>query len=188
MSRSFLILPLLTSFAMSGCASQTTLYRDTNVDFGRIESVAVLPFQNLSRQQLASERVYDVVSAQMLARGAFYVVPRAEVDRALRSLGITDPTSVGIEDIKKLRQALIVDAVVTGIVREYDELRADRAAGNAVSLSLRMFESLNGKVIWAASTSRGGVGFSERLLGGGGQPMNEVTEEAADELLRLLFE
>ncbi len=50
-----------------------------------------------------------------------------------------------------------------------------------------MQETSTGKVIWTGTTTKGGVSFSDRLFGGGGAPMNHLTEEAVDDLLNKLF-
>ena len=56
-----------------------------------------------------------------------------------------------------------------------------------VSVSFKMMEGQNGKIVWSASSTRGGVGFKDRLLGGGGEPMNVITEKAVNDILNKLF-
>ncbi len=50
-----------------------------------------------------------------------------------------------------------------------------------------MIETQTGKVVWTASSTKGGISVWDRLFGGGGKAMNEVTEEAVDDLLDKLF-
>jgi hypothetical protein len=50
-----------------------------------------------------------------------------------------------------------------------------------------MLEAQTGRVVWTASSTKGGVSTSDRLLGGGGEPMNKVTEIAIDDLLDKMF-
>jgi hypothetical protein len=50
-----------------------------------------------------------------------------------------------------------------------------------------MIESQTGKVVWTASSTRGGVNIWDRLFGGGGKPMNKVTEKAVDDLIYALL-
>ncbi len=87
----------------------------------------------------------------------------------------------------KLGKVLKVDAIVTGTVREYGEVRSGTASGNIVSLSIQIMETATGKVVWAASSTQGGVSTADRLLGSGGTPMNQVTEAAVNDLLNKLF-
>ena len=79
------------------------------------------------------------------------------------------------------------DAVITGIVREYGELRSGSASANVISVSLQMMEAETGRVVWSASSTQGGVTAGDRLLGGGGRPLNVVTQKAVNDLLDKLF-
>lgn len=173
--------------ALAGCAARSSdIYRAENMDFGSIQTVAVLPFGNASRDQTASERVRDVFVVMLLASN-IYVVPQGEVVRGINTLGITNPVAPSTEEVTKLATFLKADAVITGLLREYGEVRSASSAANVVSMSLQMFEAKTGQVVWSASTTKGGITMKERLLGGGGQPMNVVTEKAVNEILDKLF-
>jgi hypothetical protein len=159
------------------------------MDFGSIKTVVVMPFWNLTGSQQASDRVRDVFANALLATNGVYVVPTGEVSRAVSRLGIAISTTPSAEEIVKLGAMLKADAVITGVVKEYGEVRASSAASNVVSVSLQMLETGTGKVIWSAESTKGGVTWGARLLGtGGGEPMNLVTEQAVDDLLLKLFE
>ena len=173
--------------ALAACAAPAPRYQDKEMDFGSMRSVAVLPFTNLSRETVAADRVRDVFVTMLLATGAVYVVPHGEVVRNLGALGVQVPSSPSIDEVVKLGKALKVDALVTGTVREYGEVRSGTAAGNVVSLSIQIVETATGKVVWAASSTQGGVSTADRLLGSGGTPMNQVTEAAVNDLLNKLF-
>lgn len=173
--------------ASIACATSGARYHDPVMDFGQISTVAVLPFVNLSRDAQAADRVRDVVVNMMLAAGTFYVLSQGEVARGVSRAGIKDATAPSAEEVGKLGTILSADAVILGVVKEYGEVRAAASAANVISLSVQMQETQTGKIIWSASSTQGGIGFWERLLGGGGEPMNRVTEKAVDDLLDKLF-
>lgn len=173
--------------SLAACASSGHRYQDRNMDFGSLRTVAVMPFQNLSRDNLAAERVRDVFQNALLASEAVYVVPNGEVARAVSRVSVPNPTAPSTEEIVKLGAALKAEGIVTGTVKEYGEVRSGSATGNVISVSVQMHEAATGKVIWSGTTTKGGVGFSDRLFGGGGAPMNYLTEEAVDDLLNKLF-
>lgn len=188
------IVPCLLILALSGCAGTRSLisdsgtaYRDPNMDFGLIQTVAVMPFQNLSRDNLAGDRVRDVFITMLQGTGAVYVVPPGEVVRGINRAGITLPAIPAPEEVVRFAGSVKADTVITGTVREYGEVRSGTSAANLISLSLMMMEAQTGKVVWSASSTKGGIGASDRLLGGGGDPMNRVTEKAIDDLLDKLF-
>lgn len=182
-----LLLAVATATALSACASSGHRYQDKNMDFGSIKTVAVMPFQNLSRDNLAGDRVRDVFVSALLASEAVYVVPNGEVARAMSKVGVANATAPSAEEVVKLTAALKADAVFTGTVKEYGEVRSGNAVGNAISVSVQMQEASTGKTVWTGTTTQGGVTFSDRLFGGGGTPMNYLTEEAVNDLLNKLF-
>jgi hypothetical protein len=135
----------------------------------------------------AADRVRDVFMTMLLATGGVYVIPPGEVARGIANAGVSSPTSPSVDDVRKLATALKADAVITGVIREYGDVRQSTASANIISLSLQMREAQAGRVVWSASSTKGGIGVKERLLGGGGQPMNVITEKAVNEILNELF-
>lgn len=172
----------------SVCTAQVTdVFRDPRMDFGSIQTVAVVPFANLARDQVVAERVRDVFVNRLLSTEAVYVLPVGEVARGIAKLEIQTPSSPTPEDVVKLGALLKADAVITGVVREYGEVRSGTTSSNIISMSIQMVEAGTGRVVWSASSTKGGISFWDRLIGGGGQPLNKVTEQAIDELFEKLL-
>jgi hypothetical protein len=170
------------------CTAQVTdVYRDPKMDFGSIQTVAVVPFANLARDQVVSERVRDVFVNRLLSTEAVYVLPVGEVGRAIAKLDIQNPSSPTVEEIVKLGALLKADAIVTGVVREYGEARSGTTTSNIISMSIQLIEAGTGKIVWSGSSTKGGVSFWNRMFGGGGQPLNRVTEAAVDALFDKLL-
>ena len=182
----FVLVALVVSAPV--CSAQVTdVYRDPNMDFGSIQTVAVAPFANLARDQVVAERVRDVFINRLLSTGAVYVLPVGEVARGLSRMELQNPASLSPEDVVKLGALVKADAVITGVVREYGEVRSGTTTANIISMSVQIIEAGSGKVIWSASSTKGGISFWNRLFGGGGQPVNKVTEEAVDALFDRLL-
>ena len=181
---------VLVAFAIAApaCTAQVTdVYRDPNMDFGSIQKVAVVPFQNFARDQVVPERVRDVFVNRLLAADGVYVLPVGEVARGIGKVEPANPSTPTAEEVVKLGAALKADAVITGVVREYGEVRSGTTTANIISMSIQVIEAGTGKVVWSASVTEGGISFMARLFGGGGQPMNRVTQRAVDTLLDKLL-
>jgi hypothetical protein len=172
---------------LAACATTSDIYRDPNMDFGAIQGIAVMPFLSLARDNVVAERVRDVFINDLLATGAIYVVPVGEVARGVSRAEIANPAAPSPEEVVKLGTIIKVQAVMTGVVREYGEVRSGTTSANIVSVSLQMMEGTTGKVVWSASSTKGGISILDRLLGGGGQPMNKITEKAIQDLINKLF-
>ena len=170
-----------------GCASDEA-FLDPNMDFGSLRTVAVLPFENLTQEEYAAARVRDAFATMLLATGAVYVLPPGEVARAMGAIGRFQIEGPSSEQVKQLAGDLDADALFTGVVLEYGAVRSGSASSNVVSVSLQMIEKSSGAVVWSASSTKGGISILDRLFGGGGKPMNAVTEKVVDDLLDKLFQ
>jgi polysaccharide biosynthesis protein PelC len=177
----------LVFLLLIACARPRSTYIDPNMDFGTVKSVAVMPFVSLAKDPIVAERVRDVFINRLLATGAVYVVPVGEVARGVARGEVQNPSAPSPEEAVKLAGIIKVQAIITGTVREYGEVRSGATSANIISVSLQMIETQTGKVVWTASSTRGGISIWARLFGGGGQPMNKVTERAVNDLIYRLL-
>jgi len=175
---------------LSGCATSPTLpdYTNEQMDFSAVRSVAVLPFHDLVGDTRAADRVRDTYMGMLLATRAVYVLPSGEVNRGIARASIRNPQQPTTDEIVKLKKELGVDAVITGVLREYGKVRSGSAEANMISLSLQMSETQTGSTIWSGSSTKGGISLADRMLGTGGRPMNDVTVQVINDLLDQLFE
>ncbi len=190
MSRTLILKVVLICFVpvfFAACATNSNVYRDPNMDFGAIQTVAVMPFVSLAKDNVAAERVRDVFINKLLSTGAVYVVPVGEVARGVARAEIANPSTPSPEEVVKLASIIKVQAVITGVLKEYGEVRSGTTSANIISVSLQMMEVQTGKVVWSATSAKGGINIWDRLFGGGGQSMNKVTEKAVDDLINKLF-
>ncbi len=186
--KKFIMSFLLASLAACGPRVTPTGFHDPDMDFAALRTIAVMPFENLTRDKLAAERVRSTFTNSLLSTGAVYVVPSGEVARGVARAGVRNPAAPSMEDIAKLAGIIRVDAVITGAVKEYGEVRSGAASANVISVSLQMIEVQTRKVVWAASSSKGGISAWDRLFGSGGRPMSDVTRMAVDDLIDKLFQ
>lgn len=178
---------LVLSAASCASSSRGLYYSNPNMDFQAIKTAAVMPFQNLTREQLAADRVRDVFSNMLLATSEIYVMPPGEVSRGILITGVANPVIPSPEEVIKLAAVIKVDVIITGTVKEYGEVRSGTSSANLISISLQMIEAATGKTIWSASTTKGGITTTDRLFGGGGKPMNDITEEAVEDIIEKIL-
>jgi hypothetical protein len=182
-------LPLILVFLVA-CTSKPSVsesYHDPDIDFSLLRTIAVMPFSNLTNDKLAGERVRNTFINSLFSTAALYVIPAGEVARGISRAGIENPWSPSGEDVSKLAAIVGADSVITGVVNEYGEVRSGAITGNVISVSMQMIEKESRKVIWSASATRGGISTWDRLFGGGGQPMEDVTQAAVNDIIKKLF-
>jgi hypothetical protein len=186
----FCILRFFIAVFLVACGSKYNVsenYHDPNVDFSLLRTIAVMPFSNLTSEKLAAERVRNTFMNSLLSTGVLYVIPAGEVARGISRAGIDNPWAPSGEDVNKFAAIVGADSVITGVVMEYGEVRSGAVSANVISLSMQMIEKDSRKVIWSAATTKGGISIWDRLFGGGGQPMEDVTQAAVDDIINKLF-
>ncbi len=157
----------LVLFSLTSCAPTVReIYQDPNMDFGAVRTVAVMPFVNLTRDQMAGDRVRDVFINALLSTEAIYVLPTGEVARGVARAEIANPYTPSSEEVIKLGKMIKVEAIFTGTLKEYGDVRSGTSSANVISMSLQMVETETGRVVWTASTTKGGITFVDRLFGG----------------------
>jgi hypothetical protein len=174
----------------ASCASRKAAevtYHDPNMDFSLIQTVAVLPFDNLSTNPRAGQAVRDVFMTMLQATGSLYVLPPGEVGRGMDRMALGVKHDLTAEEIVQFANIVEADVVIVGTVIEYGELRSGGSSGGVVSLGVRMLEAESGRVVWSASSSAGGVSAGARVFGGGGKPMDRKIRKAVNKLLDRLF-
>ena len=186
--KKFSLFLLLISLAACSSRSALTSYHDPNMDFAAVRTVAVMPFDNLTRDSQAADRVRDIFANSLLSTGALYVIPSGEVSRGVARAGILNPAIPSMEEIAKFSGIIKVDAIITGSVTEYGEVRSGNANANVISFQVQMIETQTRTIVWTASSTRGGVSFWDRLFGSGGEPMNDVTLTAVADVIDKLFD
>lgn len=183
------IIPLaVIALLLTSCAGKPIdTFHNPTMDFAAIQTVAVMPFTNLTDDKRAGERVRDVFVTFLSATEAMYVLPPGEVQRGISRGGVFNPDAPSPEEVQKLAGIIKADAVITGVVREYGAVRSGSTTANVISVSMSLIEAETGKVVWTASSTKGGISMGDRLFGGGGEPMNKITEEAINEIIDKLF-
>ena len=184
------VITALMILCLTACAASksSSSFHDPGIDFGALRTLAVLPFENFSRDKLAGERVRDTFVNNLLATGAIYVIPSGEVARGLLRTGVVNRSAPSLEEVTKLAAIIKADALITGTVREYGEVKSGTASANVISLSMQMIEVQSQKVVWTATSTKGGIRLVDRLLGSGGEPMDDVTEAAINDIINKLFQ
>jgi polysaccharide biosynthesis protein PelC len=174
---------------LNGCAtSSPDVFRDSTMDFASIKTIAIFPLANFSKDQLAGERVRDVMANAIMANSDIYVIPPGEVARGIANAGVAIVSAPAPDELVRFCKATKADAVITGTLREYGDVRSGTAMADVISLGVQLVESQTGRIVWSTSTTQGGIDIWARLFGGGGKPLNVVTEKAVYDIISKLFD
>ena len=184
---------LFSMVFLGSCKSSMppTEFVNPDFDFGFVERVAVLPFENDTNDRLASSRATRLTMTELLASGALDVVEPGEIEAAIDQIedfSIRKAGRPSTAQITSLGQLLQVQAVIIGSVTQSELLRAGQVNIPVVTIDMRMVETETGTVVWAATHSEKGAGISAKILGTGGVPLAETTRVCVQNALATLIE
>lgn len=166
---------LLAALSLTGCrSSRQTRYMHENADLGAIGKVAVLPFQNLTAERSASDKVEKIFYLELLALDVFEVAEPGQVTKVLRSQGTTSTEALGPSDYQKIGKELGVEGVFVGTVVDFMENRVGSTPAPEVTIQIRLIETQTGATIWSTGQTRSGAGVSSRLFGVGGESLTQA--------------
>jgi TolB-like protein len=164
---------LLLAASLAACRStQQTSYVHKNADLGAIGKVAVLPFDNLSQERSAGDKVQKIFYLELLALDVFEVAEPGQVTKVLRTQTTSD--ALGPAEYQKIGKDLGVDGVFVGSVVDFAETHAGGTPTPEVTIQLRLIETHSGSTVWSTGQTRSGASVSTRLFGVGGESMTQA--------------
>jgi len=170
-----------------GCARGPTVFINDEYNFQYVERVAVVPFDNLTSDQGAGNRVTRVFIADLLAEKAFDIVEPGEVSRVLEKFSTVRTSQLTQEQITAIGQDLKVQGIIFGNVTEMTSSRSGSAMVNTVTLVIRMVETETGATVWSATNTSGGRGFWGALFGGGDKSESEAIRDCVKGAVKTLI-
>lgn len=144
---------------VSGCkdGGPTTRIFVKNAASGHRLRIAVLPFDNVSKDQDAGRVLTNTVITYLLSTGNFDVVEPGVVSSTMTNEGIRLTDGVTVETCSKLQDKLKADAFITGLVEDYGEVRIGNDSYPSLSFSARLVDAKTAEILWAATISKTGA-------------------------------
>lgn len=178
---------LLVALASGGCASSGTSFIHPDVDFSGIQRCAIVPFQNLTDEGFADERLQSIFLSEVLQTGALAIVDPEETASVMLEKGIATGGILTPEQIVKVGEALSVQAIFLGSIEEYGVQTRTRRQAHAVTAVFSMAETETGKTIWRSQVHTDGASFWQQLFGGESASQYDVSRKAVRKALGSLF-
>jgi hypothetical protein len=157
------ILVLMLAGCGGGVTSRSFLREE--VDFGFIQRIAVLPYENNSADPFAAERARDVTITQVLSLGLFDAVEKVLVDNVMYEEGVDKGTAIDPLTLKRIGQRLQCQALLLGTVDLAGSGKIGTSTFSEKALTLRLIEVNSGLILWQASGHLSGASLGKRLFG-----------------------
>ncbi|MBI5599501.1 MAG: DUF799 family lipoprotein [Deltaproteobacteria bacterium] len=124
-----------------------------------VKAIAILPFENLSENQLAAELIKGYIKKELESRGVV-ITDDSRVDEFLTKRRIRYTGAITRATAREMGSVLGADAALIGAVNYYSTV-ADKVI---VGVSCRMVSAVDGSIIWADNITYTGRDF-EGFLG-----------------------
>jgi curli biogenesis system outer membrane secretion channel CsgG len=189
MRKLFTILALGGLLLTAGCGGMgTTRFIHPEFDFGFLESVAVVPFENASENQGAGNQATRYFNNALLATEAFEIVEPGEVARVLENEGLVRTAQLSDQQIVAIGQQLGVQGLFLGSVTESSSIRSGATTVSVVTVVIRLVETETGATVWSATGSDDSATFWSSLFGTGQRARADVMRRAIDKCLGSLMD
>ena len=186
------VMVLVLFIFAGGCGGSSAIrYVNPTANFSYIKKVAVLPFNNLSDDRYAGERIRNTLIIDLMSRGVFDVVEQGEVSKVLavvfRETGFEEGKAVPVdkETLKLIGEKLSIQAVILGSVDEYSG--GGFGGGGVVSIAMRMLDTSSGTILWQAKTTEISRSVWRKLIGIEEVDRSELTKNAVKHALDTLL-
>ncbi len=171
----------------TGCAGSGTSFVHPTVDFSHIRRCALLPFQNLTEDGFADERLQSVFLMEILERGSLSIIDPEETVSAMKELRLAPGSTLTPEQIVALGKALSVEAVFFGSVEEYGLQSRSRQQIYEITAAFGMAETETGNLIWRSQVHVDGSSFWKKIFGGESAGLYDISRKAVRRALGSLL-
>ena len=177
----------------SGCGPRFAASQGGSEAVPKNAKVAVMPFENLSGRENASEKMTEFLVLALRRVNTLQMTELGQTYEQMRKHRVRSSTFLTSDQIDSLAASLQVDYIITGTVLEYTETD-NTYLGKIpqVSVNLRLISCATRKTVWAGeSNARGDE--SELLFGVGAVRSREelarlVIDKAVNQLAALVKE
>lgn len=170
------------------CAHPPRIYMRPQTDLSELKRIAVLPFDNLSGEEDAGEKITEIFTVELLRMGSFSVVEPGRVKKAVMEKRIRTTRDMDIEAVKWLGESLEADLILAGSLLDFSTQESANKKVPMVTVIARLVKADSGVTVWAAYQSRQGDD-KESLFGWGRiTSLSELARLAVSEMLQSLQE
>jgi TolB-like protein len=168
------------------CAHPPRIYLRPQTNLSEFKKIAVLPFDNLSGEEDAGEKITEIFTVELLRMGSFSVAEPGRVKKAVMEKRIRTTRDMDIEAVKWLGESLEVDLILAGSVLDFAVEESASKKVPMVTVIARLVKADRGVTVWAAYQSRQGDD-KESLFGWGRiTSLSQLAHLAVCEMLKSL--
>ena len=146
-----LAMVLILAVGLSACTNSLQTRVSGNLGkLSSLQTVAILPVEVQSNQQMNMARVFRQNLHANLRQSSFQLLEHYIVDSQLQTHGLMDPSKYGELDPIKFGEALGVDAVLISRINHVKKSYLLIHSSIEFSVSVEMIDTRSGEILWVA--------------------------------------
>lgn len=158
-----ILLVCINVFLAIGCGASMRTYLKEDAPMHKIKKLAVLTFDNMSKDKNAADKLTYIFSIELITSGQFKVVEPGELEKALKEVKVRSKgglSTLEIADCQKIGEALGVEAIILGSIDTFEIGKKDDPI---ISMNVHMLDTKDGSLIWQVDYIASGSSFAYLL-------------------------
>jgi len=161
---SCIFIALLMTTAGCGSLIESRSFINPNADFTFYTRVGLLPFNNLSDDRLAGEKMTEVFMTELLIGGGLDVMDPGQFNTVVAQVLKTNAPIAGQElspaQLTQIAEIAKVQGIFMGTIHDYKMLQIGGEQYPLITMTVKFIDAPTGTVAWQSSTSAtGGPNF-----------------------------
>jgi len=172
---------LICGLASLGCAPHP--HAAGQIPITRGERLAILPLDNLTDSPDASRRYTQILFDAIGGRGAFELVPLADVDKALAHYRVRRTDMMDTLTVRSIGIDLKARYILAGTVLDYSEPSASSSGQAEIAVSIRIQSVAGGRILWTCMDARSGSDGEGPFGWGVTHRANKLAQKSAQQIV-----
>ncbi|MEW6501106.1 MAG: hypothetical protein ACOY8P_08710 [Thermodesulfobacteriota bacterium] len=176
---------LLAMVTAGGCAARKSLYVQEFVaaPYGKVGSVAVLPFRNKSGYKQGDRILYRVFLSELVMHGPWRVALEGDVRKIYQQLHLKPWDQPSPEQLKVIASRLGVERLIAGDLFAMEEKIYKDYVNPSISLQLRIYDGETGRILLATDHRRQGDDYRTMMHFGLVNSVTNLSRRLVQEIL-----
>lgn len=179
---------ILVLLVFLSCAHPPRIYLRPETGFSEFKKIAILPFDNLSGQEGAGEKMTEIFTIELMQMKKFSVAEPGQVKKAMMEKRIRTTRDIDLEAAKWLGESLNSDLLLVGSVLDFETQESQNKQVPVVTVVSRLVQANTGVTVWAAYQSRKGDDKESFFGWGRITSLSQLGSTVASQMLKSLHE
>ncbi len=178
----------------TGCSSlvKSRSFVNPNADFSFYKRVGLMPFNNLSDDRLAGEKMTEVFMTNLLIGGGVDVMDPGQFNTVVAQVAKTNAPIAGLElspsQLTQIGELAKVQGIFMGTVHDYKMIQIGGEQYPLITMTVKFIDAPTGTVAWQNSTTATGGPTFPIVSIGETFTLGAMSQKVCDKVVRKFYQ